>query len=475
MIAFFDVRTAFLIVGFLYLLLPAIVWIVLVEQHTLQVALWCGGGLLMGVSMILAGITASSIQKWPYVILSALLIMLSNFARIQSLRLDLLIPWRLRWIVLAMMAISMIFLSLHFGLQNYVLRGQFFFTVMAGLTLQGATLAWRIGRTEQSRSAFWIAGIFMLLASAMLFRVFALVGTSGDAIVVNEGLSAHLLAIASLLSCIVGHFGYVGLALDRSMRRELKAAAERARAEENQRLGEQIAQLDRQRALGELSASLGHELNQPLTAILTNAQVAQRGLQTGHFDTPQLTEFLDKIIYNTQRADKIIERIRDYIRPAASRRETVNFRLLVIEVAELIGDEARSHQVSFAFSPSAGPVLVHGDPILLSQIILNVFRNAIEALSQEARREIHVSCINADGRAILKIRDTGPGITPETLAQIGTPFFTTKSKGLGMGISISRSIAEQHGGTLNVDNADRKEGGGTIIELNLPALPEVKP
>lgn len=153
----------------------------------------------------------------------------------------------------------------------------------------------------------------------------------------------------------------------------------------------------------------------------------------------------------------------------------MNLRLLVIEVAELIGDEARSHKVRFEFSPSVGPVLVNGDPIQLSQIILNVFRNAIEALSQEPRREIHVSCINADGRAILKIRDTGPGFTPETLAQIGTPFFTTKSMGLGMGISISSSIAEQHGGTLTFANADRKDGYGAIIQLNLPALPEVKP
>ncbi len=146
-------------------------------------------------------------------------------------------------------------------------------------------------------------------------------------------------------------------------------------------------------------------------------------------------------------------------------------RLLVIEVAELIGDEARSHKVRFEFSPSAGPVLVNGGPILLSQIILNVFRNAIEALPQETRREIHVSCINADGRAILKIRDTGPGLTPEILLQIGTPFFTTKSKGLGMGILISRSIAEQHCGTLTSANADTHVGGGAIFELNLPALP----
>ncbi len=108
---------------------------------------------------------------------------------------------------------------------------------------------------------------------------------------------------------MIGHFGYVGLVMDRSRRRELKAAAALARDEERRRLGEQIAQLDRQRSLGELSASLGHELNEPLTAILTNAQAAKRGLEYGRFDALQLTEFFDKIVNNTQRASQTIERI----------------------------------------------------------------------------------------------------------------------------------------------------------------------
>ena len=112
-----------------------------------------------------------------------------------------------------------------------------------------------------------------------------------------------------------------------------------------------------------------------------------------------------------------------------------------------------------------------GDPIQLSQIVLNVFRNAIEVLSKVARREIQISCIAADGRAVLRIRDTGPALAPEMLSMIGKPFFTTKPKGLGMGVSISRSIAVQHGGTLSVANAD---GGGAVFELNLPSLPEVK-
>ena len=87
-------------------------------------------------------------------------------------------------------------------------------------------------------------------------------------------------------------------------------------------------------------------------------------------------------------------------------------------------------------------------------------------------REIQVSCSVSDGRAIVRIRDTGPGLAADALARVGTPFFTTKPTGLGLGISISRSIASQHGGTLTLRNADARDGGGAIVELSLPALAE---
>jgi len=278
-----------------------------------------------------------------------------------------------------------------------------------------------------------------------------------------------LLTLTLLLSAIVGHFGYVGLALDRAMRRELASADERARDEESRRLGSQIAQLDRQRSLGELSASLGHELNQPLTAILTNAQVAKRGLQAGRFDAGQLSDFLDKIIHNTQRASQIIERIRGFIRPSITHREPVNLNLVVAEVAELVADEIYRRQVTLILPTSPAPVLVMGDLIQLSQIILNVVRNSIEALTPMPRREIQITCHFVHGRAILRICDTGPGLTPEVLEQAGKPFFTTKLNGLGMGVSISKSIAAQHGGTLTLANV--MNGSGAIAELNLPTLP----
>jgi C4-dicarboxylate-specific signal transduction histidine kinase len=464
----FDVRTAFLILGLLYLLLPTITWMVLAGQRSTPIALWCWGGLLVGMAAIFIS-QVSLLPPWVSIGLGGLVFFLSGFARIQSLCLDLGRPWRWRWIVLSALLITMILLGLHYGLEDHTPRKQFFSVIAAVQLAYLAALAWRIGRNEESRNAYWIAWAYALAAAAFLLRLFYLIGDH-TATMVDEGVSAQLLSITMLLAVVVGHFGYIGLHLDRSMRRELKAEVNRVRNEERHHLGEQIAQLDRSRALGELAASLGHELNQPLTATLTNAQVAKRGLQGGRFNTDQLTEFLDKIVHNTQRASQIIERIRNFIRPSKAICEPVNLNRVVLEVNELVADEARNHQVRIEFVPHPHPLMVTGDPIQLSQIILNVVRNAIEALSQVVRRELQIRCDSANDRAILRFRDSGPGLTEVALAQVGTPFFTTKSAGLGMGLSISRSIAIQHGGTLTIANAD---GGGAIVELDLPTLPRV--
>jgi signal transduction histidine kinase len=462
----FDLRTAFLILGLLYLLLPAITWVVLAGQRSPQIALWCGGGLLMGMAAIFISLV-NLVPLWVSIGLGGLLFTLSGFARIQSLLLDLGSPWRLRWIMLSVLLILMVLLGLHYGLEDHTPRKQFFSAVGVVQLAYLAALAWRIGHNEQSRSASWIAWAYALAAVAFLLRLLSLMDDD-TATMAHEGISAQLVSMAMLLAVVIGHLGYIGLHLDRSMRRELKAEADRVRNEERHHLGEQIAQLDRSRALGEMAASLGHELNQPLTATLTNAQVAKRGLQGGRFDTGQVIEFIDKIIHNTQRASQIIERIRGYIRPSQMSSAPVDLNLVVLEVRELVADDARIHQIRIDVVASPLPALVTGDSIQLSQIVLNMVRNAIQALSQVARREIQLRCERVDHRLVLRIRDTGPGLTAEALSQVGTPFFTTKTGGLGMGFSISRSIALQHGGTLTIANAD---GGGAVTELSLPALP----
>jgi C4-dicarboxylate-specific signal transduction histidine kinase len=277
------------------------------------------------------------------------------------------------------------------------------------------------------------------------------------------------LTFSMILSAVVGHVGYIGLALDRSLAHEIEAATALARGEVSRRLGGKIAHLDRQRLLGTMSASLGHELTQPLSAILLNAQVARRGLQAGNFDVKQAAEFLGMIISSVHRASEIIERIRGFIVPSVRQAEVVDLQLAVREVVALVAEDARSRHVSFFLFLGSQPTRVMGDAVQFSQVILNVVRNAMEALAEVTQREIHVSLVCQEGRAMLRIRDTGPGLAQQVLSQVGQPFFTTKAAGLGMGLSISCSILEQFSGTLALKNA---QGGGTLVEIQWPALNE---
>ena len=261
-----------------------------------------------------------------------------------------------------------------------------------------------------------------------------------------------------------GHIQILGVTRDIIEHKRRKIELEN----EARRLTSQIAQMDRQRSLGEMSASLSHELNQPLTAILTNAQVGQRGLKAGRFETERIGEFFDKIIFNARRAGEIIDRIRSFIRPAEIEQIPVDLQRLAGDILDLVGPEATEHKVDIIFSPYTSPMWVKGDATQLSQVLMNIYRNAIEAMRESELREIHVQLMPFGDRLNLSICDTGPGLAPEMLQKAGTPFLTTKAGGLGLGLSIARSIIAQHRGTLSVGRAG---GGGACVDIDLPLLP----
>jgi C4-dicarboxylate-specific signal transduction histidine kinase len=464
-----DIRTVFVIVALLYLILPTFVWIVLLPQRKLAVNLWCGGGLLLGAGFLLVGLRGSIPELATYEGAN-LALFAGTLSFIQALRLDLGSQWRwkhLGWITLAYL---LVYIAIRHGTQDNVLRQQrlyILYVVWLGLILHLALLASRIAIVEKSNSARWMAVTFFSLAAALALRQWSVFSGANNTTELDSGGAMEILSIVAVLTSIVGQIGYVGLMLDRSARRSIEAAATRASEELSRRLGAQIAQLDRQRVLGTMSASLGHELTQPLSAILLSAGSAQRGVLSGAVDAVKLTEFLDSIVDSTRRASKIIERIRSFIRPSEMKLEAVDLELIVHGVTALIADEARSGQITISCQLPTPGVQVAGDPTQLSQVILNLFRNAIEAMSSVSQRELHVTLVRQEGRAVLKIRDTGPGLSPQALVRAGTPFFTTKAGGLGLGLSISRTIVKQFDGTFSIKNADE---GGTVVELAWPAL-----
>lgn len=248
---------------------------------------------------------------------------------------------------------------------------------------------------------------------------------------------------------------------------ELRQAKEEARKRR-----EEIAHLGRVATMGELSASLAHELNQPLTAILSNAQAALRFIAGDSPDLAEIRDILNDIVADDRRAGNVIHRLRSLFRKGKVARVEVDINDLVQAVVSLINTEAMIRNVSIetTLDRSLPPVL--GDRIHLQQVIINFILNASEAMTDiaDAPRKIILSTSKADQKMVkVGIRDFGSGIMEDKLDQIMEPFYTTKPEGMGMGLSINRSIIEAHAGRFWAENNPDR---GATFYFTLPIYQE---
>ena len=236
-----------------------------------------------------------------------------------------------------------------------------------------------------------------------------------------------------------------------------------------QDLQAELVHVSRLTAMGEMASALAHELNQPLSAI-ANYMKGSRRLLEGSPDerAPVLREALDKAAEQALRAGQIIRRLRDFVARGESERRVEDVKKLVEEASALalVGAKDRGVRVRFEFDPRTDFVLA--DKVQIQQVLHNLMRNAIEAMEEAEKRELVVSTVAAqDNMVEISVADTGSGIAPEVSAQLFQPFITTKRQGMGVGLSISRTIVEAHGGSI----APRSNpGGGTVFSFTLPAL-----
>jgi two-component system, LuxR family, sensor kinase FixL len=247
------------------------------------------------------------------------------------------------------------------------------------------------------------------------------------------------------------------------------------RQEAQQRLHDLQAELifmSRFTALGEMASTLAHELNQPLTAIASYLNGARRLLDRGRpEDRDQIRHAMDSAADQALRAGQIIKRLREFVARGESDRHAEDLRRLIEEASALalVGVKETGIRVTYKFDPRVGLVMV--DKIQIQQVILNLMRNALEAMLEAGgRKEMHISTRPLDGNMVeVAVADTGPGIAPEIMARLFQPFVTSKAQGMGVGLSISRTIVEAHGGTLTAEPAP---GGGTIFRMTMRAMDE---
>jgi PAS domain S-box-containing protein len=251
-----------------------------------------------------------------------------------------------------------------------------------------------------------------------------------------------------------------GLIANVTERREAEAEAARQRQE--------IAHLMRVSMLGELSGGLAHELTQPLTAILSNAQAARAMVAADAPNFADIAEVLDDIIAEDNRAGEIIHRLRNLLRKGESKFESIDLRELVLSTLRLLNSELIGRRVFADVDLPHDMASVSGDPVQLQQVLLNLILNAAEAMHDipPARRKIFVRATTFDDDNVeVAVSDQGPGMPPSQIGQAFQPFFTTKKHGLGLGLAICSTIAKLHGGSIELAN---KTKGGLTVRLVLP-------
>ena len=255
---------------------------------------------------------------------------------------------------------------------------------------------------------------------------------------------------------------FTGFVRDLTERQETQARLHELQSE--------LAHMSRFTAMGEMASTLAHELNQPLTAIATYLNGCKRLLDRGTAgDSALLRDGIERAAEQALRAGQIIRRLREFVARGETERQIETLPKLIEEASALalIGARESGMRVNFAFSTECAHVLA--DKVQVQQVLVNLIRNAMEAMQDSPVREMLISTTPLpDCMVRINVTDTGPGITPDIAAHLFQPFVTSKAQGMGVGLSVSRTIIEAHGGKLW---AEPRPGGGTIFAFTLPGSP----
>jgi PAS domain S-box-containing protein len=281
-------------------------------------------------------------------------------------------------------------------------------------------------------------------------------------VVLPDGTTKYVYGVAHPVFTPSGDVGeFVGILMDVTERRRADEERERLRQVEAD-----LAHVTRITTMGELTASVAHEIKQPISAALTDARTCLRWLGRDVPDLPEACEAASRVIKDVTRAADIISRVSLLFKKGASQRELVDISELVRDMIVLLRGEANRYSISIRTELAEGLPKVMADRVQLQQVLMNLMLNGIDAMKDTASRgELTIKSEVSDGQLLISVSDTGVGLPPEQPEQIFKAFFTTKDNGTGMGLPISRSIIESHGGRLWAAGAP---GSGATFQFTLP-------
>jgi nitrogen-specific signal transduction histidine kinase len=276
-----------------------------------------------------------------------------------------------------------------------------------------------------------------------------------------DGRCKNVRMVAQRITDSSGGCEYVGALMDVTAAKNAEEALHQSQT--------QLAHVTRVTILGELAASIAHEVNQPLAAVTTNAEAGLRWLDREEPNVHEVCCAIQRIMSEAHRASEVIRRIRALSRKSEPQYSSIDLHEVLQEAMLLVRREIRRHRVNIELDPPSAALWVHGDRIQLQQVIINLLLNAMQALCclPHRGRQLKIFLGAAPGdEVLLRIQDNGPGISAQNLTKLFNPFFTTKSEGMGMGLSICRSIIEAHGGRIWAESEPEQ---GARMHVSLPS------
>lgn len=333
--------------------------------------------------------------------------------------------------------------------------------ILAGLIFIGDTIT-------DLEIAFAVLYVSVILISVYSGRTgaIAFVGVACAVLTVvsyfltRHGASQAGLVNSTLSLLAIGATTYLAIRIER-----LDARARLAQSE--------LARMSRLMIVGELGTSIAHEVSQPITAIAANGNAALRWLSATPADQDEARRAIERIVMDAGRAGDVIGRVRGLVARSAPSRDRIDLIEAITDVLELVRSEIRKSQILLRTELASDLPLVIGDRVQVQQVILNLIMNAIEALTEvdAEARELLVSAAADESKITVSVRDSGIGVPLATLDTIFDAFYTTKPNGMGMGLAISRSIIEAHGGTVY---AAPNFPHGTVFGFTLPSDAKVR-
>ncbi len=468
-----------------YLTMHAVIWLALSEQRNAQVWLWSASGLMSGLGVI-ALATRGTVSEAVFVYVGQALMVFGNAGRCLSLRMFFPVVSRTAigfYAATSVLLLATLGIGHELNVPEYYLR-LVYFSFYALILIDYFLVGHRLGQEHQSFGASLLMGAGLGLSVTHFFKVGWLLTQPYNEDIYAPSLDQHLLVLGQFICIPLANIGFLRVFLEERERQRLRAERELAAAEASRRLlaqhHEALTRLLKEReeiirrlalssksaAMGALVASLAHELNQPLCSIGLNLSLLERRLRDQTDRPIELPELLNSIKSDNRRAADIILKLRMLFEQGDGQKETVDMKALIEDCHALLRARAENAGIDVQIVATS-PIKLQADRTQLQQVMLNLLNNAIDAVSESGKLEkwVKISATQDDRQALIVVEDSGRGIAEEHQSSVFELFKTSKAKGMGVGLWLSKTVVTAHGGSISFTS---KSGEGTRFEVVLP-------